>query len=100
MALRRSRPVADDNQLDLFVYATSSANPTDTVRHDGRETLAGISSHNGQGNGSQRDSARDVVGRGGEDEGRNVRFDHAIHAGGINGATSARPGLGAGPGEL
>ncbi|MDX1951078.1 MAG: DEAD/DEAH box helicase family protein [Verrucomicrobiota bacterium] len=100
MALKRSRPEADDNQLDLFVYATSGANPTDSVRHDGRETLAGIPTHDGQRNGSQRNSSGNAFGSGRE-HGRGADgLDFPVYEGRINGAAGARPSLGNCEGEI
>ena len=93
----------NDLQLDLFglsapriaVYET-----TDAIRLDGREALAGIPAENGRGTGSERPAPRDVDEGGGEDGNGTRPASPPADAAGTNGATSARPGLGNGAGEM
>src|ERR1700733_15409894 len=98
MAVKRNKPDAND-QLDLFSYARSTDH-LDTVRLDGREALAGIPATNGEGTGGSRQASGGVAGGGGEDEGRDVRPDHAVNGAGIDGAAGARSSLGNGAGGI
>ncbi|ODU23792.1 MAG: hypothetical protein ABS95_03155 [Verrucomicrobia bacterium SCN 57-15] len=100
MALKRSKPRAEDSQLDLFAYGTSNTNHTDPIRNDGREALAGVSSDPRARIGAEGETSGDAAGRGGEDEGRDVRNHHAIDEAGFDTTASARPGLGNGEGAL
>src|SRR4051794_696916 len=100
MALKRSKPRIDDNQLDLFAYARSNADNADPIRDDGRETLAAIPPQNGQGTGNARETSSDVAGSRGEDGGGVVVAPAQADEPRINGAASARPGLGDGAGEI
>src|SRR5687768_9475648 len=100
MALKRSKPRADDTQLDLFSYARNDTNLADAIRNDGRETLARVSSENGERFGTERAAPGDVVGGGGENGERDVRPDAERNEGRINGTTSPRPILGNGEGEI
>src|SRR5579859_994402 len=87
MAVKRNKADAND-QLDLFSYARNHDHP-DTVRLDGREALAGIPATNGEGTGGPRQASGGVAGGGGEDEGRDVRPDHALDGAGIDGPAGA-----------
>jgi hypothetical protein len=100
MAVKRHRAADENTQLDLFSYRRTPDDNTDAIRVNGRETLAGIPSHNGQGNGKQGHSSGDVVGGGGKDEGRDVRFDNEVHAGGDDSAAGERSRVGNGEREL
>ena len=97
MALRRSKPGNDDGQLNLF---SNYGNHTDTIRNDGGETLARVSTENGSGHGSQGNSRRNAAGSRTQHQERDVRPDHEVHAGWINGPTGPRPGLGNGEGGI
>src|ERR1700676_2836413 len=95
MAPRR-QTTNDGSQLDLFgqkdrVYAT-----VDSIRPDGRETLAGTPTENGTGTGSDGPPARNAAGGPGEDRGRNGPAPPPIDETGPDGAASARPGVGNG----
>src|SRR4051794_3423766 len=100
MALKRSNPKTDDTQLDLFSYARNDTNHADSVRNDGRETLAGVSSENGERVGTERPAPGDVVGGGGENRERDVRPDAERNEGRINGTASTRSVVGNGEGEI
>src|SRR6266542_6473165 len=100
MALKRSKPKADDTQLDLFSYARNDTNHADAIRNDGRETLARVPSQNGEATANQREAARDAPGSGRQDGGGIVSPSAEVDEPRINGATSARPGLGNGEGEI
>src|SRR5688572_4374234 len=100
MAVKRHRAADENAQLDLFSYRRTPDDNTDAIRVNGRETLAGISPHYGQGNGSQRNSSGNVVGGGGEDQGRDVRFDNEVHERGNDSAAGERSRVGNGKGEL
>src|SRR5688572_19940764 len=101
MALKRSKPKTNDTQLDLFAYARNDTDHADAVRNDGRETLARVSSENGEGIGTERPSAGDVVGSREQDSGGTLDaappVDKATRS---NRATGARSGLGNGEGEI
>src|SRR6185437_9876364 len=103
MALKRSKPGTNDLQLNLFSFnggSNGNANTTDTIRHDGGEPLARIPSENGSRNGSQRNSQRNAFGSGTQNEGRTLRPDHEVSKAGVDGTTSARPGMGNGEGRI
>src|SRR2546425_1137322 len=100
MALKRSKPRADDTQLNLFAYARNDTNQADSVRNDGRETLARVPSENGERFGTERAAPRDVVGGGGENGELDVRPDAERNEGRINSATGPRSVLGNGEGEI
>src|ERR1035437_3848441 len=99
MAVRRTNQDLD-RQLDLFTTRRPTHDTVDTIRPNGRETLARTLPEDDVRSGTQRDSATDAPGSGGEDEGRNGHAANGFDAAGINGATSARPGLGNGDGEI
>src|SRR5258708_31058082 len=94
MALKRSKPRADDTQLDLFSYARNDTNHADAVRNDGRETLARVPPENGERLGTERTAPGDVVGSGGENSERDRRPDPARNEGWIKGKTGPRSVLG------
>src|ERR1035437_8281434 len=99
MAVRRTNQDLD-RQLDLFTTRRPTHDTVDTIRPDGRETLARTLPEDDVRSGTQRDAATDAPGSGGEDGGRNGHAANGFDAAGINGATSARPGLGNGDGEI
>lgn len=99
MAVKRQKS-GETDQLDLFAYRSSTNDHTDTVWTNGREALAGVSPHDGQRNGSEGNPRGDVVGGGGEDEGRDVRSNNEVHERGDDRAASERSRMGNGEGEL
>src|SRR5438046_8440720 len=100
MALKRSKPKTDGTQLDLFSYDKSNTGHIDAVRNHGRGPLAEVLPEHGQELGSERQTSGDVARSGGQDRQRDVRPDHAGDETRIDGATSARPGLGNREGEI
>src|SRR5438046_10290837 len=92
MAAKRQRP--DDTQLDLFSFSRGNYDNPDSVWDDGRKTLARTLPEPGAGTGSQGNSAADAPGGRGEDQGRDVRPDHAVDEAGSDRATGPRPGMG------
>src|SRR5579883_1296236 len=99
MAARRTNSDSDA-QLDLFSTQRPIHDTVDTIRPDGRETLARTPSEDGARTGTNGTPASNASGGGGKDEGRNGDASHAIDGAGINGATGTRPGLGNGEGEI
>lgn len=97
MAIRRSKPGIDDGQLDLF---SNYGNHVDTIRNDGGETLARVPAQDGGTIGSQGDSGGNTSGSRTQHQKRDVRPDHEVHEGRINGATGPRPSLGNGQGRI
>src|SRR6266542_472230 len=99
MALRRAKPETE-NQLELFAPTGKTHERTHTVRTDGRETLAPVLPQDGEGTRSQGTPGTDAPRSGGED-GRGPGLpDAGLDEAGAHGATSARPGLGDGPGAI
>jgi len=75
MAVRRNNN--DERQLDLFgAKGTTHDNTIDTIRTDGRETLAGALPQDGARTGGLGTPASDAPGSGGEDQGRNAGVAH------------------------
>src|ERR1022692_3187621 len=99
MAVRRNHHDLDQ-QLDLFKERRPTHDSVDAIRPDGRETLARTPPEDGARTGTNGAPASDAPGRGGENEGRNGHAQNGVDAAGINGATSSRPGLGNGEGEI
>ena len=99
MAARRNIPISDA-QLDLFSTQRSTNDTADTIRPDGRETLARTPPEDGARTGTNGTPAPDASGGGGKDEGRNGHATNGIDAAGINGAASPDAGLGNGEGEI
>src|SRR6266481_9078906 len=99
MAVRRNNQDSDQ-QLDLFTARRPTHDTTDPVRTDGRESLARTLPDDGPRTGADGTASSDASGSGGKDEGRNGNASHPIDETGINRATSARPGLGNGEGEI
>jgi len=101
MALKRSKPRANDAQLDLFSYTGGNNDHPDSIRNDGRRTLAEVLPENGEGIGNERQASGDVAGGGGEDGGRTVNTTEAVDEARINGVTTgARPSVGNGEGAI
>src|ERR1700692_3921318 len=99
MAARRNIP-SSDAQLDLFSTQRPTHDTVDTIRPDGRETLARTPPEDGARTGTNGTPAPDASGGGGKDEGRNGHLANGFDATGINGAEGPRPGLGNGEGEI
>ena len=99
MAARRSN-LDSDEQLDLFAPRKLTHDTVDSIRPDGRETLARTLPQDGPRTGTEGTPSSDASGGGGKDEGRNGDAANGIDEAGINGATSARPGLGDDAGKI
>lgn len=100
MAIRR-RQSDIDNQLDLFTFQPRPTNGNaDTIRSDGRETLARTLPEDGSRVGSEGTAATDVAGSRGEDEGRNGHAPNSTDAAGIDGGSGQPPGVGNGSREI
>src|SRR5258708_6169994 len=99
MAIPRNH-VESDEQLDLFSTRRPTDDTVSPIRPDGRETLARTPPEDGARTGSEGVASSDALGGGGQDEGRNGHVANGIDEAGINGATSARSGLGNGAGEI
>ena len=91
MAARRNIP-SSDAQLDLFSTQRPTHDTVDTIRPDGRETLARTPSEDGARTGTNGTLAPDASGGGGKDEGRNGHAANGFDATGINGAASPDAG--------
>src|SRR4051794_19775606 len=99
MAARRDNQDLD-RQLDLFAARSPTHETADPIRTDGREALARALPENDARTGAEGSASPDASGSGGKDEGRNGHAPDSIDAAGINGTTSARPGLGDGAREI
>src|SRR6266496_507079 len=99
MATRQKQP-SGDIQLDLFTRNGTDYEYADTIRPDGRETLAGVPAHDGRGAGSARQIAGDAVRSPGENQRRDGGSPNAIDETGIDAAAGPRPGVGDGQGTL
>ena len=75
-------------------------NSTDSIRTDGRETLARTLPQNGARTGGEGTVASDVAGGRREDEGRNARTDATVQEAGNDAAAGPRPRLGNGAGGI
>src|ERR1017187_5371692 len=95
MALKRSRRQPND-QLDLFGRDGNEHEHVDSIRIDGRGTLAGAPATDGGGNGADGHAPADVAGGRGEDQGRNGRDSPTIDPAGTNATAGPRPSLGDG----
>ena len=78
MALKRSKRQPND-QLDLFGRDGKKHDHVDSIRIDGRGTLAGAPATDGGGNGADGHAPANVAGGRGEDQGRDDRTDAAVH---------------------
>src|SRR5437899_3165985 len=96
----RQRERRGDTQLELFARKGTDYEYADSIRPDGRETLAGVPAQDGRGTGSAGKAAGDAVRSPGEDQGRDDGSPNAIDQAGIDAATSPRPGLGDGQGTV
>src|SRR5438552_2082150 len=99
MAVPR-KSLDSDQQLDLFSIAKPTYDTTDSIRPNGREALARVSSENGPRTGGQGSPSPDPPGRGGENEGRNGHSPNRLDEAGVNGRPGTPPGLGDGAGEV
>src|SRR5580658_5151870 len=100
MAFKRTKARLDDNQLDLFGYATNRTNHIDTIRTDGEEALARVSPEHGEANGSNGRTSGDAVRSPGKDEGRNGRPHAEAHPAELHPGPSSSDGMGNGEGEI
>src|SRR6266511_1918859 len=99
MRVRRSSETTDA-QLELFAQnAPAYANP-DSIRPDGRKTLAPVPAEDGSGTGSKRDPSGNAVRRPGENQGRDAGIADATDEARVDAAAGARPSLGDGEGAL
>src|ERR1017187_1286342 len=90
-------------QLELFAFGVPLIpryETTDTIRPDGRETLAGILPPNGRGTRSDGPTPRDAADGGGTDRNGTGPASPATDSAGSDAATSARPSLGNGAGAI
>src|SRR5437588_1104442 len=99
MAARR-RNLDSDEQLDLFTSPKATYDTIDTIRPDGRETLARTPSEDGARTGTEGSPSSNAAGRRGKDQGGAGDTQNAVDETGINGATSSRPGLGDGTSKV
>src|SRR4051812_24032882 len=99
MATRRSSSDSDQ-QLDLFSYQRPTHDTVDTIRPNGRETLARIPSENGPRTGSEGTASPDASRSGREDEGGNGEPAHRADEAGSHSGSSSPPGVGDGPREI
>src|SRR5208282_2696756 len=99
MALKRSKGRQND-QLDLFGRKGNEHEHVDSIRIDGRGTLAGTLSTDGGGNGADGHAPADVAGGRAEDQGRNGRDSPATARAGTDTTSGPQPGLGNGQGEV
>src|SRR5436309_3254996 len=96
----RQKGQSGDIQQELFARKGTDYEYTDSIRPDGRETLAGVPAQDGRGTGSARQVAGDAVRGPGKDQRRDDGSPTAIDEAGIDAATGPRPGLGDGQGTL
>src|ERR1700761_5714070 len=99
MAARRNISTSDE-QLDFFLTHRLTNDSADTIRTNGRESLARTLPKDGAGTGGEGTPSQDAAGSGGENEGRNGHAARGIDEAGKNGATSTNPGVGNGAGEI
>jgi len=99
MAVRRKTNESDE-QLDLFSTARPTYDTVDSIRPNGRETLARTLPENGPRTGGEGAASSDAARSGGEDEGRNGHAANGFDEAGINGRPSPPPSLGDGAGEI
>src|SRR5258705_8014428 len=99
MAARRSSSDSD-RQLDLFAYQTPTYDTADSIRPDGRETLARVPSKDGSRPGSEGPASPDAPGSGREDEGRNGEPAHRVDETGPDTGPSSSASVGDGAREI
>src|SRR5919201_3813801 len=99
MRVRRSSETTDA-QLELFANNTPSYAHPDSIRSDGRKTLAPVPAEDGSGTGSEGAPPGNAVRRPGEDQRRDARIADATDETRADTTTSARPGLGDSEGAL
>src|ERR1700690_4447665 len=99
MAVRRNNQDLDQ-QLDLFTARKPTHDTIDSIRPDGRETLARALPENGARPERKGAPAPDAARSGGEDEGRNGHPANRADEAGKNGATGTDTGVGKGAGEI
>ena len=99
MAVRR-RTTESDEQLDLFSTARPTYDTADSIRPDGRETLARPLPKDGPRTGDEGAALSDASRSRGEDEGRNGHAANGVHETGVNGRSSPPAGVGDGAGEI
>src|SRR5262245_43982934 len=93
MALRSSK-TSDNGQLDLFSYIGADNDRSNSIRSDGRKTLARVLPESGEGSRSQGDPPPDASGGGGENKGRDGLIDRVASQTWDDTSTSARSSLG------
>ena len=93
MPIKTKKPNQAD-QLDLFSYASPHANLSDSIRNDGRETLAGAPAPAGSGTRSEGSASGSSVSGGREDERRPLRYDVRPAKAGLQSPAGPRHGLG------
>ena len=99
MASRRNN-LDSDEQLDLFTTQRPTHDTVDTIRPNGRETLARALPRDGARTGAERIIAPDAPGSGGADQGRDGELANRTDEAGQDSPTGTRPGLGDGSGAI
>src|SRR5688572_3203444 len=99
MAIRR-KTSDSDQQLDLFSISRSTYDTADSVRPNGRETLARISSEHGSRAGKEGIASPNALGSGREDEGRNGEPAHRVDEARPDRGPGVPAGVGDRPGEI
>src|SRR5438128_12170544 len=99
MAARRPTANSED-QLELFAPNPAAYEHSDSIRVDGRKTLARTLPEPGTGAGDTGPAPADASGSGGENRGRNVGVAPTTDETGTDRAAGPRPGLGDGAGEI
>src|SRR5437879_113077 len=97
MAARR--PAISQDQLELFAPHPAYEH-ADSIRIDGRKTLARTLPEPGAGAGGAGSAPPDASGSGGEDQRRDVTVAPTTDEAGTERAAGPRPGLGDGAGEI
>ena len=99
-AKRPDTKAVEAEQLDLLFnanrYDSNRTNTTDAIRQNGGKTLARISSEKSNRTGGAGQASGGAPRSGGNDGERTLRPDNGESNAGLNGAASARPGLGDG----
>src|SRR6266511_3592126 len=99
MAGKRTISISDD-QLELFAPNGTAHERTDSIRKDGRETLAGALPEDGARTGSEGTASPDAARSRGKDEGRDGHATNGVDAAGVDGRSGPSPGMGDGAREI
>src|SRR6266511_5290096 len=99
MAGKRTISVSDD-QLELFAPNGAAHERTDSIRNDGRETLARTLPEDGARIGGEGAAASDAARSRGEDKGRDGHAANGVDAAGVDDRSGPSPGMGDGAREI